>query len=136
MATAVVPSPNTGKNRPERRLDQDEAGDVGQAAADPVADRRGKARIVAEARLGVGVDAGVEVGLAARQGLEDEGQHQHADAGDRPGDQGAQAAGRPPERRGQGEDARADHRAHDEGDERAQRELLFRRGGHAASYVP
>ena len=51
----------------ERGLDQDETGDVGQAAADPVADRRGEAEIVAEARLGVGVDAGVELGLAARQ---------------------------------------------------------------------
>ena len=120
----------------QRRLDQDEAGDVGEAAADPVADRRGKAEIVAEARLGVGVDAGIELGLAARQGLEDEGQHQHADAGDGPGDQRAQAAGRPAERRRQGEDARADHRAHDQGDERAQREFLFRREVTPASYGP
>jgi hypothetical protein len=45
----------------ERGLDQDEAGDVGQAAADPVADRRGEAQIVAEARLGVGVDAGISM---------------------------------------------------------------------------
>ena len=105
----------------QRRLDQDEAGDVGKAGADPVADRRDEAGILAEARLGIGVDAGVQVGLAAGQRLEDEGQHQHADAGDRPGDQRAQAAGRPAERRGQGEDAGADHRAHDEGDEGAQR---------------
>jgi hypothetical protein len=45
-----------------------------------------------------------------RQGLEDERQHLHADAGDGPGDQRPQAAGRPPERRGNGKDAFADHR--------------------------
>ena len=89
----------------QRRLDQDEAGDVGQAGADPVADRRDEAGILAEARLGIGIDAGVQVGLAPGQRLEDEGQHQHADAGDRPGDQRAQAARRPAERRRQGEDA-------------------------------
>ena len=88
----------------ERGLDQDKAGDVGQAATDPVADCRREAQIVAEARLGVGVDAGIELGLAPGQGLEDEGQHQHADAGNGPGDQGAQATGRPPERRGDGKD--------------------------------
>jgi hypothetical protein len=114
----------------ERGLDQDKAGDVGQATADPVADRRREAQIVAEARLGVGVDAGIELGLAPRQRLEDEGQHQHAQAGNGPGDQGAQGTGRPSERRGDGKDARADHRTHDEGDERAQGEFLFCRRGH------
>ena len=41
--------------------------------------------------------------------------------------QGAQAAGSTTEGRGQGEDTRADHRAHDQGDERAQGKCLVGR---------
>ena len=78
MATTVLPSPNTGKERAERRLDQHPVGDVADAAADPVAEGRQEARIVAEARLGIGEDAGIEVGLALGQRLEHARQHVHA----------------------------------------------------------
>ena len=68
------------EERAERRLDQHPVGDVADAAADPVAEGRQEARIVAEARLRVGEDAGVEVGLALGQRLEHAGQHVHAGA--------------------------------------------------------
>ena len=114
----------------QRRLDQHEAGNVGQATADPVACRRHEAGIVAESRLGIGVDAGVQVRFAPGQRLEDEGQHQHTDAGDPPGDQRTQATGRPAKRRRQGKDAGADHRPHDKSYQGAERQLLFRRRVH------
>jgi hypothetical protein len=131
MATAT--KSRIGTTLAKRRLDQHQAGDVGEATADPVAGRRQEAEIVAEAFLGIGIDAGVELGLALRQGLEDEGQHQHAGAGDAPGDQGAQHAGRPAKGRRQGEDARADHRPHDQGDEGTERKFLIRRRCHRHS---
>jgi hypothetical protein len=72
---------------PERGLDQDQAGHVGQAAAQPVAHRREQAGIIAEAGPGIRVDAGVELRLQSRQRLEHERQHQHAGTGNGPGQQ-------------------------------------------------
>ena len=82
------------EERAQRRLDQHPVGDVADAAADPVAEGRQEARIVAEAGLGVGEDAGVEIGLALGQRLEDARQHVHAGAGDHPGDDRAERPGR------------------------------------------
>ena len=53
------------------------AGDIGEAAPDPVAHSRREAGVIAKACLGIGVDAGVQVGFAPRQRLKNEGQHQH-----------------------------------------------------------
>ena len=112
------------------RLDQHQAGELGEAAGGPVAERRGEAEVVAEAGLGVRVDAGVEVGPPPRQGLEDERQHQHARAGDAPGDDCPDRPAGGAELRRQGEDAGADHRADDQRDQRGEGELLVRgRGG-------
>ena len=97
------------EERAERRLDQHPVGDVADAAADPVAERRQEARVIAEARLGVGIDAGVDIGLALGQRLEHARQHVHAGAGDEPGDHGAQRPGRLGEGARQREDAGADH---------------------------
>ena len=130
IAVTVVPSPNTGKEDAQRRLDEDEAGDVGQAAGDPVAQRRHEAQVVAEARLRVGVDARLQVRLAQRQRLEHEREHQHAGAGDAPGDERAEHARRAAERGRQREDARADHRPDDQRDQRAARQLRFARVAH------
>ena len=100
IATSVVPSPKIGKNWPERRLDQDQAGDIGKTAADPVADRRRETGIVAKSGFCVGINAGIQIRLAAGQGLEDESQHQHTDARDHPGDQRAENPCGPTEGRG------------------------------------
>src|SRR5439155_16903541 len=59
-----------GKELAERRLDEDQTRDIGKARPDPIAGGRGKAGIVAKTRLGIGVDARVELRLAPRQGLE------------------------------------------------------------------
>ena len=72
------------EERAERRLDQDPVRDVAEAGADPVAEGRQEAQIVAEAGLGVGEDAGVEIGLALGERLEHARQHLHAAAGDAP----------------------------------------------------
>ena len=52
----------------------------------PVAEGRCEADVVAEPGSRVAVHAAVDVGFASGQCLEYEGQHQHADAGDRPTD--------------------------------------------------
>ena len=121
------------EERAERRLDQHPVGDVADATADPVAEGRQEARIVAEAGLGIGEDAGVEIGLALGKRLEHAGQHVHAGAGDAPGDDRAERAGRVAEGSRQGEDARADHRSDDHGGQCEQRELLQRFRRHALS---
>ena len=81
------------EERPQGRLDQHPIGDVADAAADPVAEGREEARIVAEARLGVGKDAGIEVGLALSQRLKHAGQHVHAGPSDQPGNDRAHRPG-------------------------------------------
>ena len=77
--------------------------------AGPEPDRRVEAGVVAEAGLGVDEDAGVQLGLADREVLEDEGEHQHPCAGDRPRDQRAEDARRDAEAGRKREDARTDH---------------------------
>jgi hypothetical protein len=56
-----------------------------------------------------------EVGLALREALEYQGQHQHAKAGNTPGDQRAKATGDAAKRLRKRKDARADHGAYDHG---------------------
>ena len=73
-----VAVPEDGKERAERRLDQNPIRNVADAAADPVAERRQEARIVAEPGLGVGIDAGVQIGFALGKRLKHAGQRVHA----------------------------------------------------------
>ena len=114
------------KELSQRRLDQDKARNIGQATPGPVAHGRSEAGVLSKSGLGIGIDAGVEIGPAARQRLKDEGQHQHADAGDTPGDQCAEASGGAAERGRQGKNTRADHRTNNKRNERAAREFLVR----------
>jgi hypothetical protein len=113
-----------GEEGAQGRLDQHPVGDVADAAADPVAEGRQEARVVAEARLGIGEHAGIEIGLALGQRLEDARQHVHAGAGDQPGDGGADRPGGAGEGARQREDAGADHAADHHHGQREQRELL------------
>ena len=99
------------EERAERRADEHPVEGVAGDRAGPEPDRRVEAGVVAEARLGVDEHAGVELGLADREVLEDEGEHQHAGAGDRPRDQRAEDPGRHPEPRRQREHPGADHPA-------------------------
>lgn len=73
---------------------------VAGARAGPEADGGVEAHVVAEPRLGVDENTGVEVGLPDRQGLENEGQHEHSGARHDPGDQSAGDAGSDAEARG------------------------------------
>ena len=66
MANGVVAVAEDREELAQRCLDQHQAGDIGEATADPVAGRRQEAEIVAEAFLGIGIDAGIQVGLALR----------------------------------------------------------------------
>jgi hypothetical protein len=93
------------KELAERGADQHPVEHVAQHAADPVAEGRQKAHVVAEAGLGVGEHAGVDVGALFGERLEDAGQHVDPCAGDGPGDDGAERAGRGPEPGRQVEDA-------------------------------
>ncbi|MGY3109927.1 hypothetical protein ACVWW7_006554 [Bradyrhizobium sp. LM6.9] len=120
------------------RLDQDEAGDVCEAASDPIAGRRSEADIFTEASLGIGVDAGVQVRPTTRERLKNEGEHQHAGTRDDPGDQRPEDARGVSKRCGQREDAGADHRPDHERDERATRKLLVdlvRRRSHEGEWL-
>ena len=91
-----------GEEVAQRREQQDQVGHVADPGRHPVAERRREADVVAEPGSGIAVDAAVDVGLAGRQCLEDERQHQHADAGDRPSDEerARRGAGRPSARAG------------------------------------
>ena len=117
-ARTVSPSPKPSKNAPSGGADEHPVEGVAGHRAGPEPDRGVEAGVVAEAGLGVDEHAGVELGLADRQVLEDEGEHQHAGARDRPGDQRAEDPGRDAEPRGQREDPRADHAADDHGGQR------------------
>ena len=66
--------------------------------------------------------------LADREALEDEGQHEHAGAGDRPRDQRAQDPGGHTEPGGQREHACPHHAADDHCGERRQGHLLYGTG--------
>ena len=70
MAVSVLPPPKIGKEGAERRADQNPVEDVAEAAAEPVAEGGKKSHVVAKAGLGVGKDAGVDVGLAFRRAPE------------------------------------------------------------------
>ena len=50
----------------------------------PITPPRGKANEITQAGAHVGIHAGIEVGFAVRQNLEDKGNGQHADAGHQP----------------------------------------------------
>ena len=99
------------EERPERGADKDPVEAVASHRAGPEPDRGVEARVVAEPGLGVDEHAGVEAGLADREGLEDEREHQHSGARDRPGDQRPEDAGRHPETRRQREHTGPDHPA-------------------------
>ena len=100
-----------------------EYGDVAHPGTDPVAPGGGEAQVVAEALLGVAVDARVNIGPPHGQALEDLGQHEHSGPGDEPPDNE-----RPGRRRGthlfwEAEYPSADHRADDERNEYGQGHL-------------
>lgn len=82
-----------GEEGADRRGHEDPVEGVPGAGAGPEADGGVEAHVVAEAGLGVDEHTGVELGLADGQGLEDEGEHQHAGSGDQPGDQGGSHPG-------------------------------------------
>ena len=94
IAAIVLPSPKTGKERSERRFDQHPIGNIADATADPVAEGRQKARIIAEAGFRISKDAGIEVRLALSQRLEHASQHVHAARRNAPGDDRAERTGR------------------------------------------
>jgi len=73
------------KELPHRRLDEDKAGDIGKTAAHPVSRRRREPGIFPKPRFGVGIGAGIQFGFAPRERLKDEGQEQHSDTCDSPG---------------------------------------------------
>ena len=101
--------PEDRKERAEGRLDQDPVGDVTDAAPDPVPERRQESGVVTEAGLGVGVDAGIEVGFALSEGLEIPREGVHPARCDAPGDNRAEGSGRNAEGSRQREDARPHH---------------------------
>ena len=120
-----------GEEATERRADQHPVEDVAEAASEPVTEGREEAHIVAEAGLGIGEDAGIDVGPLRSQRLEDPRQHVHAGAGDGPGDDGAEGTCRDGEAAGKVEDAGPDHRAADHGSQGRKRQFIRLRIGHA-----
>ncbi|MNE35959.1 hypothetical protein D3C80_1297480 [compost metagenome] len=107
---------------------QHEIADVAQPGTDPVAPGRGKTHVVAEAGLGVGIHPRVELRFAIGQGLEHEGQGQHAHRRDSPADQHCTHVGTGGHVLRQGENPAADHRADHQGDQRPQAQFLSRFG--------
>ncbi|MNI33774.1 hypothetical protein D3C73_877350 [compost metagenome] len=105
---------------------QHEVADIAQPGADPVPPGRRKPHVIAEPGLGVGVDPGIQFGLAIGQRLEHEGQGQHADGGDRPTDQDRSDIGPGRHVLRQGKDPATNHRTHHQRDQRAQAKLLRR----------
>ena len=99
---------------------QHEVTHVAHPGADPVTPRRREAHVIAETGLGVGIHPGIQLGFAVGQGLEHEGEGQHADGGDRPADQYRAHFGPCGHVLRQGENPPADHRAHHQGDQRAE----------------
>src|SRR5262249_36255625 len=95
-----------------------------QDAADPITKGRQKAHIIAEPRLGVREDAGVDIRAPLSQKLEHAAQRVHACAGDSPSDDGAEGSGCRRETAWQVEDAGADHRADAHGCQRGPRQFL------------
>ncbi|MNP09502.1 hypothetical protein D3C76_1016130 [compost metagenome] len=108
-----IPLPEYRKEVAEGAEQQDEVTDVAQPGADPVPPGRRKTHVVAETGLGVGVDPAVQVGLAVGQGLEHEGQGEHADGGDRPTDQDGADIGTGGHVLWQGKDPATNHRTDD-----------------------
>ena len=105
---------------------QDHVADVADPCADPVAPSRGEAHVVAKARFGIHIHAAVQLWLTVGQGLEHEGQGQHADPGDQPADQGGAGTGAGGDVLRQGENPAADHRADDQRNQCTQSEFLRR----------
>ena len=120
IATVVVPPSKPAEPVAQRGHQQHEVGDVADPGADPVAPRGGEADVLTEAGARVAVDAAVDVGLALRECLEHEGEHQHADPGDQPADEEWTGGRAPGHLGGQGEDAAPDHGAHHQGGEGGQ----------------
>ena len=87
--------------------------------------RRIEADVVAETGLGVGEDAGIQIGLAGGEPLKDERQHEHSRARDGPGDDCAEHTGFHAEAPRQQEHARPDHRSHDHRGQRREADLLL-----------
>ncbi len=77
---------------------------------------------------GVGIGAGIELGLAHREALVDQDQSQHPDGGDAPADQDGERSGGIGHLLRQAEDAGADHGADDQGGEGAEAQFAWRGG--------
>lgn len=86
-----------GEQLRQGRHDEDPVEGAAGAGRGPEPDRRQEAGVEPEAGPGIDIDAVVEVRLAHREVLEDEGEHEHAQPGDRPRDQRAVDAGPPSE---------------------------------------
>ncbi|MNZ78581.1 hypothetical protein D3C78_971610 [compost metagenome] len=107
---------------------QHEVANVAQPGTDPVAPGGRKTHVVAEAGLGVGIHPRVELRFAISQGLEHEGQGQHAHRRYSPADQHCPHIGTGGHVLRQGENPAADHRADHQGDQRPQAQFLSRFG--------
>ena len=99
--------------------------DLGDDRGQPVAPAGGEADEVAEAGTHIAVHAGVQVRLALGEGLEDEGDAQHADARDRPTDDRRTRRGNVRHVLRQREDAGADAGAEDQGDQDGEADGVF-----------
>ncbi|MNH14134.1 hypothetical protein D3C79_737220 [compost metagenome] len=113
---------------PQGAEQQHEVADVAQPGADPVAPGRRKAHVIAKAGLGVGIHPGIQLGFAVGQGLEHEGQGQHAHRCDPPADQYRADVGTCGHVLRQRKNPTADHRADHQGDQRTQAQFLSRFG--------
>ena len=109
--TAITVSPRrTRHHRAQRRRDEHPVRGIARAGRCPVPDGRVEPDVVTEARLGIGEDPRVQIRLAHRQTLKDEGQHQHSGTRDGPGDDRPEHARLGTEPPRQQEDPGPDHR--------------------------
>ena len=103
--------------------DQYDIGDVAEPGAEPVSPGTVEADKIAKPGPGIGIGTGVERRFSGRQALIDEGQRQHADAGDQPADDDGTRRCALGHVLRQAENAAANHRTHDEGNKRHQSEF-------------
>lgn len=98
--------------------------DVTDPGTDPVTPGGIETQVFTAQRTGIGKYAVVQRRLTVGQGLIDQGQRQHADAGDQPPNQDRASARTGRHVLWQAENAAADHRADHQGDQQTQRQAL------------
>ena len=116
---------------------QHEIANVAQPGTDPVSPRGRETHVVAKTGLGVGIHPGVQLRLAIGQGLEYEGQGQHAHGGNCPANQDRTGMGAFCHVLRQRENTATNHRAHHQGDQCTESKLLRRlRHSWVSMYFP